>query len=353
MRVIKLFLGLTLLLCTGNLAAADPFTALWIFGDSTVDTGWYRTNQSGEDSYDYYMQQSSLGVGKPTSSPGLVSVEVLANLLNLSAIPQNQTNGTNYATGGAKNNRQNASSGDGFPKAVPTVTQIENYLANNTATDTALYVISSGDNDVAFALNHSGPKRYLANAANLLALEIKKLKQNGNHAKFILIAGLPKSFGSTAQKKSLRQFYNRQLRKRLAALHVAYLWGNIDAVRALLESYNGQPSSPFGISNYGQGSQTCGTCAACPLPILPPHGQTLPPAITTDWAYVCSTTTGAPSIATNAAASEWADNNHYATGGQQVFGVYFYCAAKAKWPTLNWGSPTLPFDCQEFSSVLP
>jgi hypothetical protein len=116
-----------------------------------------------------------------------------------------------------------------------------------------------------------------------------------------------------------------------------------------MESYNGQSSSPFGISNYKLGSPTCtGTCSACPVPTPDPNVQ---PAITTDWAYVCSTSAGAPSTPTNDANSEWADNNHYATGGQQVFGVYFYCAVKAKWPTLSWGSPSLPFDCTNFSGI--
>jgi hypothetical protein len=28
-------------------AAAKPVTQLWVFGDSTVDTGWYRIPKSG------------------------------------------------------------------------------------------------------------------------------------------------------------------------------------------------------------------------------------------------------------------------------------------------------------------
>ena len=65
--------------------------------------------------------------------------------------------------------------------------------------------------------------------------------------------------------------------------------------------------------------------------------------IKTDWAYVCSTTTGAPSAATNDAASEWADDNHYATGGQKVLGTYLYCAAQNQWQNLTWGSSSI--DC--------
>ena len=340
-RVIKLVLVPVLLLCAGGMATAQPFSALWIFGDSTVDTGWYITASSGEDNYDYYLHhQPPLGVGKPTTSPDPMSVEVLATAIGLSAIPANQTNGTNYATGGAKDFRKNLATGDGFPGAVPTVTQIKTYLTakQSQASSTALYVISSGDNDVTFALKHPGNKDYLAKAANSLANEINTLQQDG--AKFILVAGLTQSFGSTAQKRKFRLIYNTKLRQKLKSLGVNYLWGNRNQVRKLIESV----ANPFGITNFTIGSTMCsGTCSACPVPMPDAHVQ---PAITTDWAYVCSTTTDAPSMPTNAAASEWADDNHYAAGGQKVLGTYFYCAAKNKWPTLSWNNnPTLPFDC--------
>ena len=344
------FIPMLSLLAT-DLAAAQPFSALWIFGDSTVDTGWYKTAASGETNYDHYMQQSSLGVGKPTSGPGLMSVEVLAAGLGVSANPANQTSGTSYATGGAKDFRQNMPSGDGFPNAVPTIKQIKNYLAahQSHASSTALYLVSSGDNDVAFALKHPGNKLYLQKAAFALADEINALRQAG--AKYILVAGLPQSFGS-AQKKSFRTIYNQKLKQKLAALGVPYLWGDINKARRLMESYKNNPPSPFGITNYVLGTATCsGTCSACPVPTPDPN---VSPPIKTDWAYVCSTSAGAPSTPTHAAASEWADDNHYATGGQSVFGTYFYCAAKHKWHTLAWSSsPGLPFKCKSFSTIIP
>jgi outer membrane lipase/esterase len=352
MRVIKILFIPIAVLFAACPAAAQPFTALWIFGDSTVDTGWYRTASSGEANYNYYMHNPALGVGKPTSGPGQVSVEVLATALGLTALPANQTNGTNYATGGARNVRQNTMPGDGFPGAVPTVKQIKNYLAANQshASSTAFYVISSGDNDVAFALKHPGNKLYLQKAAYSLANEINALRQDG--AKYILVVGLPQSFGSTSQKKTFRRIYNLKLRQKLNALGVPYLWGSMNRARKLMENYKSNPPGPFGITNYNLGSAACGTCSACPPPPNPdPNGQT---AITTDWAYVCSTSVGAPSIPVNAATSEWADDNHYATGGQNVFGTYFYCAAQHKWPTLAWSStPTLPFQCKRFSSIIP
>ncbi len=229
MRIIKIVLVPVLLLCAGGLAAAQPFTALWIFGDSTVDTGWYINRKSDEPNYDHYMYKTTLGVGRPTTSPGLVSVEVLAAALGVMATPADQTKGTNYATGGARNVGKNTMPGDGFPGAVPTVTQMKRYLAHHTANSTALYVISSGDNDVAFALKHPGNKRYLQKVAYALAIEIYALTQNGNHAKYIIVVGLPQSYGSTQQKKTFRATYNTKLQNKLKALHVSYLWGMLTA----------------------------------------------------------------------------------------------------------------------------
>jgi hypothetical protein len=36
-------------------ADARPFDRLWVFGDSTVDTGWYNFTLSGESQFDQYL----------------------------------------------------------------------------------------------------------------------------------------------------------------------------------------------------------------------------------------------------------------------------------------------------------
>ena len=72
MRIIKIVLVPVLLLCAGGLAAAQPFTALWIFDDSTVDTGWYINRKSDEPNYDHLAmyRRRPLGVGRPDHEPG-------------------------------------------------------------------------------------------------------------------------------------------------------------------------------------------------------------------------------------------------------------------------------------------
>jgi phospholipase/lecithinase/hemolysin len=79
-----------------------------------------------------------------------MSVEVLADILGVTAFPQNQL-GTNYATSGARNEQINTVGSGFFPNAIPTQQQIENYLKIIHPTGLALYVVSSGGNDVAAA----------------------------------------------------------------------------------------------------------------------------------------------------------------------------------------------------------
>ena len=133
-------------------------------------------------------------------SPGLVSSEALAAAFGLTAIPSDQ-GGTNYATSGAKNVTINNAATGGFQAAIPTVTQIDDYLAANggRADANALYLISSGGNDISFATGNSGigpypanPRAYIVSAANSLAGAIANLQAAG--ARYIVVPDLPYSF---------------------------------------------------------------------------------------------------------------------------------------------------------------
>jgi hypothetical protein len=98
MHTTKLVIIAVALASSAATAAAKPFPHLWVFGDSTVDAGWYKVPKlgsnppsfSGEAAFDAFLAPTSphgrtgaqkWGIGKPTSSPGLMSVEVLANVL--------------------------------------------------------------------------------------------------------------------------------------------------------------------------------------------------------------------------------------------------------------------------------
>ena len=142
-------------------AVARPFNQLWVFGDSTVGSGWYREKPySGEANYDFYIKQSAAAVGRPTSSPGPMSVEVLGAALGVTARPENQ-DGTDYGTGGARDFLPNTATSGGFPNAVPTQAQLikymyvhERFIGQKIRAARNLYAISSGGNDVAFAIKN-------------------------------------------------------------------------------------------------------------------------------------------------------------------------------------------------------
>jgi outer membrane lipase/esterase len=168
-------------------AAAQNFNQFVGFGDSTIDSGAYRSFASPGGGLNFnamWAAAVAAGAGKPTSSPGLMSSEALAAAFGLSAVPSDQ-GGTNYATSGAKNLDVNSSANGGFGAAVPTVTQINNYLTANggRANPNALYLISSGGNDIGFATGNSGtgpfpqnPQDYLVSAAQGLASAVAKLQ---------------------------------------------------------------------------------------------------------------------------------------------------------------------------------
>jgi outer membrane lipase/esterase len=172
-------------------AAGQGFNQFVGFGDSTIDSGAYRSLASPRADATFnalWLGAVAAGAGKPTSSPGLMSSEALAAAFGLSAIPSDQ-GGTNYATSGSKNLTVNNMATGGFGAAVPTVNQIANYLAANggRANSNALYLISSGGNDIAFATGNSGtgpfpanPQAYLVSAAQDLASAVANLQAAGH-----------------------------------------------------------------------------------------------------------------------------------------------------------------------------
>lgn len=103
---------------------APAFSQIVVFGDSSVDSGYYRALASpeGSDAFDNdWSAAVAAGAGVPTSSPGLVYPQLLAARFNLKADPAN-AGGTNYATSGAKSVDANTLANGGFKAAVPTVT---------------------------------------------------------------------------------------------------------------------------------------------------------------------------------------------------------------------------------------
>ena len=145
----------------GSPAQAQSFNQMLVFGDSTVDSGFFKAlpNPGGGTPFNTAWPAAvAAGAGAPTTSPGLMNSQVLAGYFGLTANPANQPGGTNFATSGAKDVTVNTGATGGFQQAIPTVNQIANYLAasGGVANPNAIYLISSGGNDVSFALGQTG-----------------------------------------------------------------------------------------------------------------------------------------------------------------------------------------------------
>jgi outer membrane lipase/esterase len=303
-------------------AVAQSFNQAIIFGDSNVDSGFYKglpNPGAANPAYNaLWAAAVANGAGAPTTNPGLMNSQVLAAYFGLSALPANQPGGTNYATSGAKNvlrNGPNGSETGGFGEAIPTVTQIDHYLAanNGRANSNALYLISSGDNDVAFAFSNiaghpTDRVAYLVDAANGLSSEIARLKAAG--ARYIVVPDLDYSFPKNNQaRQQAKLAYSQALWSGLAAQGVNFIPADFNAVRLAIDASPG--SFGFTSTSNAIGSTAC----------------TAPAGVTTAWALLCSSNPNAPSHLVSANADQtflFADDGHMTTAGQKIAADYFY-----------------------------
>jgi outer membrane lipase/esterase len=319
---LKSALVLSLVLTATSRASAQSFNQFVGFGDSNIDSGYYRALPSpggGAAFNALWASAVANGAGKPTSSPGLMNSEALAAYFGLNALPSNQ-GGSNYSTSGAKNVTVNNAATGGFQSAVPTVTQISTYLAatGGHANPNALYLINSGANDVSFALGDSGtgpfpanPTAYLIDAANSLAGAIANLQAAG--ARYIIVPDLPFSFptgggAGNAETRQARLDYSQALWSGLAAAGVNFIPADINAVRVAIAA---NPSS-FGFQFVGNGAGQ----VACTNP-----------GVSSAWALLCSSNPGAPSTFVTPDADQtrlFADDQHLTTAGQKIFADYYY-----------------------------
>jgi outer membrane lipase/esterase len=338
-------------LFSASQAAADTFNQFVSFGDSSLDSGWWSGALQGQcdgasspcttgsaAKNTLIANAIALG-GGVTGAPvgiGLMNSQILAGFYGLTALPANQSGGTNYAISGATDAAAaaNGNIGNLNPNgALPsTVQQMQNYLAptGGTANQQALYLISSGGNDVTFARdNISGlvnQRAYLTAQANALAAAIINLRSEG--AQHIVVNGLPGSGG-------LATFYTNALFTSLSGagvtlVNVADFVGNIEANPTL---YGFTPQSVLpGVLGTGTGS-------ACVWTGSGPD---------TGWGQWCADTT-APS--TNYAylrtadaeqTSFWSDDQHFSAAGQMLEAEYdFGLISGVPGPVVGAGLPGL------------
>jgi outer membrane lipase/esterase len=291
MRTLFAVLLLAILLPYPAPSMAQPFSQVIVFGDSNVDSGYYKALSSPGGGTTYNSLWASAvanGAGAPTTNPGLMNSQFLARFFNLSANPANTTGGTNYATSGAKNETSNSAANGGFTAAIPTGTQIRSYVAANggVADGQALYLIWSGDNDVTYANGDTGtspppdPDSYVMEAAEDLNGDILFLKNAG--AQHIIVAGLAYDFPTgnstdAVNRRALKLLYTNTLFANLTQIGVSYHPANTDALRLAIAA---NPAN-YGFTSVGTGAGQM----AC----------TQPAGVNTAWALLCSSNPAAPS----------------------------------------------------------
>jgi outer membrane lipase/esterase len=309
----------------GSPAQAQSFNQMLVFGDSTVDSGFFKAlpNPGGGTPFNTAWPAAvAAGAGAPTTSPGLMNSQVLAGYFGLTANPANQPGGTNFATSGAKNVVVNNAGNGGFTQAIPTDTQINDYLASNggRANSNGLYLISSGANDVSFAfggfatspVTQADKIAYLQGSAASLANQIVALHNAG--AQTIVVPGLSYSFPiADPAQQAAELAYTHALWSGIAAQGVNFIPGDFNAVRLAIAA----DPALFGF----QFIHSDAASTACTQPVV--GGVT----ITSSYALLCSSNPAAPSHLVSPDAEQthlFADDQHLTTAGQKIEADYFY-----------------------------
>jgi outer membrane lipase/esterase len=301
-------------------ASAQSFNQVIVFGDSTVDSGFYKVvgNPRGGAGFNsaFTAAIAAGGTGAPTSGGGLMNPQVLASYFGLTANPANQPGGTNFATSGAKDTIFNNATNGGFGAAIPTAIQMSRYLAGNggLANSNGLYLISSGGNDVAFAFGgfptspttQTGKVAYLVDQANLLSSAISRLASAG--ARTIIVPDQTFSFPTNPLRRQAELAYSQALWSGLAAKGVNFIPADFNAVRLAIAA---NPSQ-FGFQFIGTTpAQTACTNAG----------------FATAYALLCTSDVNSPVHLKTPDAGQthlFADDEHLAAGGQKIQADYYY-----------------------------
>jgi outer membrane lipase/esterase len=324
-------------------ATAATYDALYAFGDSTVDSGWWQgalaspprcdglattscaTGSTGKNA----LISSAIANGAngaPVGAGFMNNVQDLAAKFGLTANPANSpAGGTDYAISGALSapapnlppnppspDLGNLNQNTNLPS---TMTQIANYLSVHPTVDaSALYVISSGGNDVTYANTNPAfttlaqKESFLLTQATALAGEIMSLQTAG--AKSIVVYGLQGS-------GMLSTYMTTQLFNQLTLDHVNFagidIAGLIAAVQADPSAYDpALITTSLGVVGTSTGS-------ACVT-------ETGAGATTTGWGQWCANSTTPsslhaylnPNLTNPEQQALFTDDQHLSAAGQQI-----------------------------------
>lgn len=155
--LIAVLVSFSLLGTLTPVGAAGTFNQFVGFGDSTLDSGYFRYASSGNASVDAQILSAiAAGAQGGFAGPGVMTSTMLAGRLGLGAEPVS-VGGSNYANGATytaplRSSAEDAYASGQLPYNVPTTQQIADYLSSvgGSANPHALYVVNTGNNDLIF-----------------------------------------------------------------------------------------------------------------------------------------------------------------------------------------------------------
>lgn len=163
-----------LALCASGAAGAAGFNQFVGLGDSTLDTGYLRYHTSGDAALDSAIAAAvALGAKGGWAGNGVMNTTILAGKFGLDAATIGD-GGTNYAVGGAYTTMARLG-------LVPSTQQVANYLASvgGVANPSALYIVSSGNNDLIYASQNVVSPNFLHEQAIAWAAAVARLQAAG------------------------------------------------------------------------------------------------------------------------------------------------------------------------------
>jgi outer membrane lipase/esterase len=324
MRAIWAFLFAGTLFCSP--AHSQNYNQVIAFGDSTIDTGWFAHANTGNAAFDAVVQAAiAQGGNAHSTGPGPGNAQILAAFFGLTANAANTPGGTNLSVSGAFDssffgftNIEQIVGGFSTPNSqLPSATQqITNYLAsvNGHANPKALYMFSTGGNDVFIAGNAANPTSFLLSEAQSLANSIAALQAAG--ARYIIVsneysAPLVLNPSQTGFGQTLLGNGPGSTWSDLAALGVKFIPADTASVIAAVVKNPAQ----FGITD-----------TVNPACVLPPSLAAFGPA---GYGAICapvtsSTTTGFLVSANALQTHLFMDFVHLTEAGQQIVADYEY-----------------------------
>lgn len=297
-------------------ASAQTFTQFIGFGDSSIDSGYFKYVARGNGAEPRFEAARQNG-GTITPSAGMMNSQYLAEAFGLTATTSSAPGGgTNYAVAGARIDLPNL--GGGTSPSI--VQQINTYLAANggQANPNALYLISGGANDLtAFAtLSQAAYLAAITPIATDYVRTITSLSRAG--ARYIVV---PNYASSNARPTALTQgIWNA-----LANNGVNFIPADVNAMRLAVLS----DPARFGFTSVrpmvlGSTNQTAGCHTANNLNTANGAGFGL-------YCIPSTTPVGAGVSATaylnaqnSLQTSLYSDDQHFSPAGQKIQSDYIY-----------------------------